>query len=118
MIASLLLLPIFASNKNKIKMGDNNKFIAITFFVCCCYFALNINKKTKEKDNAHCYCLLLLKQKKKQNIEKKNAKKGESLPFFSYFYVWDEMLLLPFYSPHSFNIKLLTFLKPCVSCFL
>jgi hypothetical protein len=34
------------------------------------------------------------RRKEKKPREKKNAKKGGSLPFFSYFYVWDEALLL------------------------
>ncbi len=41
--------------------------------------------------------LLIFKQKKrKKNTKKKNAKKGKSLPFFSHFYIWDEMFLLLF----------------------
>jgi hypothetical protein len=33
-------------------------------------------------------------QRKKRTIERKNAKKGESLPFFFHFYIWDDALLL------------------------
>ncbi len=36
------------------------------------------------------------KKKKRKPIEKKkNVEKGGSLPFFSHFYIWDEVLLLP-----------------------
>jgi hypothetical protein len=65
-------------------------------------------------------------------IRKKIAKKGGNLFFFSYFYIWDEALLLPSplhvpststfgmkhflaFSPCSFNIELSTLFKPCVS---
>jgi hypothetical protein len=34
-------------------------------------------------------------EKKKNHKGKKNAEKGESLPFFSCFCIWDEILLLP-----------------------
>jgi hypothetical protein len=104
-------------------MGDDNKFAAIALFTIttikeqkcdnskldAIVFASNKNKKTKEKDDDHC-CHLLLKQ----NFFL-NAKKGGSLPFFSYFYVWDEVFLLP--SPlHVFST--FTFGMKCPSCLL
>jgi len=51
--------------------------------------------------------------------------RGGSLPFFSCFHFWDGMFLFPsplhvptmLNSPHSYNVELSTFLKPCVAKF-
>jgi hypothetical protein len=71
----------------------------------------------KEEDNG---VFFFSSRKQKKHIPYKNAKKRGSLPFFSHFYFWDEVLF--FHSlnvlgtlsfPHSCNVELCTFLKPC-----
>jgi hypothetical protein len=43
--------------------------------------------------------------KKKNHIKEKNAEKGESLPFFCCFYIWDEAFLLlpPLHIPSTLS---------------
>jgi hypothetical protein len=76
-------------------------FVSSTFSLASFFFQVEEKKNTK---------------KKKTIEKKKNAGKGGSLPFFSRFCIWDEAFLLPFSSPHSFNVELSTFLKPYVPC--
>jgi hypothetical protein len=73
--------------------------------------SLQIETKNERKKR----WLLLLKQKKrrtntkeKNHREKKNAKKGRSLPFFSCFRIWDEVLFLlfPFHVPSTLSSPL------------
>jgi hypothetical protein len=50
----------------------------------------------QRKERAYLSRLLLMKQKKrKKHREKKYARKGGKLPFFSHFHIWDEMFFLP-----------------------
>jgi len=90
-----------------------------------------IKKKKKCKERRELTFLVFFfrskrkeKAPKKKIIEKKkNAKKGGSLPFFSRFYIWDEVLLLPsplhvpstLSSPPSSNLVSRVFSKICAT---
>jgi hypothetical protein len=56
------------------------------------------------------------KTQKKNPGEKKNAKKGRSLPFFSRFYIWDEALLLlsPLHISSTLSFPPFSIFKPSV----
>jgi hypothetical protein len=60
--------------------------IIIVFF----FFFSNVKKKAMVSSSSQ------VGKKEKKHRKNKNAKKKKSLPFFSRFYIWDEVLLLPF----------------------
>jgi len=75
----------------------------------------SFSSQVEEKKKKH--------KEKKNHRGKKNVEKGRSLPFFSRFYIWDEVLLLssPFHVPSilsstpSSSFVSHVFLKLCAS---
>jgi hypothetical protein len=103
----LLLLPKKIVVAFVITTPPEKKVMTTSYY--CLFLLLKHKKKKKKKKAMSCLCHHLLRFKQKQKTErrrrekkkkknhrgKKNAKKGESLPFFSCFCIWDEIPLLP-----------------------
>jgi hypothetical protein len=104
MVTSCCHCLLVAKSRRKRKKGDDTPMPShvVTFVIS------NAKNKSKKKMIAIVVVFFFSSRRKKKNTEKKNVNKGGSLPFFSYFSIWDEALhlLCPLHVPSMLSFPL------------